>query len=362
MIGDGDSPSSDLETAVLGGAKRYTPEEMAAAARLTLEEVRQLWRALGFPDVGEERAFTDADLTALLRVASLVERNMIDLDGVADLARSLGRTTSRLADWQVDALGTRLVGPDWPERLAESDQVKFESAVLGLLPDLEELLTYVWRRQLAATLERSLTDLLPRPHEEALSTVGFADLVSFTRLSRQIDGATLAQVVQTFEAESSDVVHAEGARLVKTLGDEVMFVAGGSTSAARIALALHRVHAGAEHLPQLRIGLATGPVLTRMGDVFGPTVNRASRMTTLARPGTTVIDGATDEALHDSSAYDVELTTRALTPRPVRGLGIVRPYALSGVAADPEPVSSTDSDSKGAEAANGSIAGNTHLR
>lgn len=345
MIAEGGPAGFDLESAVLGGAKRFTPQEMASAAQLSLADVRRLWRALGFPDVGEERAFTDADLTALLRVASLVEREMLDLDGVADLARSLGRTTSRLADWQVDALGARILGSDWPERLAEPDQGEFASAIVGLLPELEQLLTYVWRRQLAATLERSLAYVVPRPNEEATSTVGFADLVSFTRLSRQLDGATLAEVVQGFEAESSDRVHAHGARLVKTLGDEVMFVAAGPASAAMIALDLHRVHGRIEHVPQLRIGLATGSVLTRMGDVFGPTVNRASRMTTLARPGTTVIDGATDEALHDSKSYDVEFTTKALAPRPVRGLGIVRPYALSGIATGAEPQASADSDS-----------------
>jgi adenylate cyclase len=78
----------------------------------------------------------------------------------------------------------------------------------------------------------------------------------------------------------------------------------------------------------MRIGLATGTVLNRMGDVFGTTVNRASRMTAIARPGTTVVDSVTSEALHGASGYEVEYHTRALTPRPVRGLGIVRPYAL----------------------------------
>jgi adenylate cyclase len=163
---------------------------------------------------------------------------------------------------------------------------------------------------------------------ESQATVGFADLVSFTRLTRQLDDDELAAVVQTFESESADVVHAASARLVKTLGDEVMFVAETPQRAARIALELHRTHGRSSTIPQIRVGLATGGVVNRMGDVFGDTVNRASRFTALARPGTTVIDSATAEALQHSKQNDKKFSVRALTPRPVRGLGIIRPYAL----------------------------------
>ena len=163
---------------------------------------------------------------------------------------------------------------------------------------------------------------------DVLATVGFADLVSFTRLSRQLDESELASLVQQFESVSADLVHGQSGRLVKTLGDEVMFVAATPERAAGIALALHDTHARSEQMPQLRIGLATGAVLKRMGDVFGTTVNRAARMTALARPGTTVIDSPTSEALQDSRGYNHRFQTRALTPRPVRGLGLVRPHAL----------------------------------
>lgn len=323
-------PAARMQYLVLGGPERYTREEIATASRLTLQEVRRLWRAMGFPDVGEARAFTDADLTALLRVVALVERGVINMDGVVELARSLGRTTGRLADWQVDALGRRVLGADLAEGLTGPNARQHSQEFAELLPQLEQLLGYVWRRQLAGSLERSLAEVQPDAKEEVTSTVGFADLVSFTRLSRQMDGAALAQLVQTFESVSADLVHAVGARLVKTLGDEVMYVAETPEQGARIALSLHRTLGEIEDVPQLRIGMATGSVLTRMGDVFGTTVNRASRMTALARPGTTIVDSATDEALHGSDAYDEEFTTKALTPRPVRGFGIVRPYALTG--------------------------------
>lgn len=315
--------NDEIEAIVLGGAERYTREEMADASRMSLAEVGRLWRAMGFPDVGDSRAFTDSDLSALLRVAALLERGMIDMDGIVEVARSMGQTTARLAEWQVETLARRVLSDE--EQSWEGESVtELTGELTDLLPELEMLLGYVWRRQLAATVGRYLDQPGGADGEtEGPATVGFADLVSFTRLSRQLDEAELARLVQTFESVSADIVHGESARLVKTLGDEIMFVADTVEQAGRIAIHLHETHARGGDMPQLRIGMATGPVLNRMGDVFGTTVNRASRMTALARPGTTVVDSVTNEGLQE-----VDFHTRALTPRPVRGLGIVRPYAL----------------------------------
>lgn len=321
----------DLEAVVLGGTERYTHEEMAGAARMSLAETGRLWRAMGFADVGDARAFTDADLSALLRVSSLLERGLIDLDGIVEVARSMGQTTARLADWQVETLGRRMIGGTTPESWHELGLSAVADDFVDLLPELEQLLAYVWRRQLAATVGRYLDHPPERGETDSLATVGFADLVSFTRLSQQLDEAALASLVQQFESVSADIVHGQSARLVKTLGDEIMFVAPKPERAARIALALRKQHARIEEMPQLRIGLATGAVLNRMGDVFGTTVNRAARMTALARPGTTVLDSMTADALHDARGYNRKFQTRALAPRPVRGLGLIRPYALLAV-------------------------------
>ncbi len=315
--------SDDLEAIVLGGAERYTRQEMADASRMTLAEVGRLWRAMGFPDVGDSRAFTDADLSSLLRVSALLERGLIDMDGIVEVARSMGQTTARLAEWQVETLGRRVLA-EGQQGWSDETVNELTGELTDLLPELEMLLGYVWRRQLAATVGRYLEQPPAGGGEvETVATVGFADLVSFTRLSRQLDEADLAALVQTFESASADIVHGESGRLIKTLGDEVMFVADTVAQAARIALSLHGSHARVADMPQLRIGMSTGPVLNRMGDVFGTTVNRASRMTAIARPGTTVVDSVTHDVLQEDG-----FATRALAPRPVRGLGIVRPYAL----------------------------------
>jgi adenylate cyclase len=185
------------------------------------------------------------------------------------------------------------------------------------------LLLHAWRRQLAASVDRVLSDddtLVDAAH----LTVGFADLVGFTRLSRRLEERDLAALVERFEQVGADLVTAAGARLVKTLGDEVLFLADNPGSAAEAALSLLEAFAGDHAVPDLRIGLATGLVIARMGDVFGTTVNLASRLTSLARPATALVDVATAEDL----AGDPRFTTMALWRRPLRGLGLVVPYLL----------------------------------
>src|SRR5690606_7046035 len=106
-------------------------------------------------------------------------------------------------------------------------------------PALERLLVYAWRRQMAATISRrAATAALTELGEDTLMTVGFADLVGFTRLSRQIPESELARLVEQFEAVSSDIVAGTGARLVKTLGDEVLFVHTSVSVVAETALRL----------------------------------------------------------------------------------------------------------------------------
>ena len=115
--------------------------------------------------------------------------------------------------------------------------------------------------------------------------MGFADLVSYTRLSQRLEERELALLVDRFGRRSSDVIAGAGGRLVKTIGDEVLFVADTPAAAATIGLELAEAMAADPELPDVRVGIATGTVLTRMGDVFGRTVNLASRLTALAAPG-----------------------------------------------------------------------------
>jgi adenylate cyclase len=324
-------PTEALEALVLGGRPTYTREDLIRLSGAPDHLARALWRALGFPDSGGAAAFTEADLEALRTVSDLIERGLLDEDTAIVLARSLGQSTARLADWQAEAVGRLLVEQEQLEGrdITEDPEVveRIVARTSELVDPMERLLDYAWRRQLAAVLDRRLarTEVIGEPSSDG--TVGFADLVGFTRLSRQLEDVDLAALVERFEAVSADVVAATGATLVKTVGDEILFIADDAATAAATALGLHDAHARDPDVPEMRVGLASGPVLRRMGDVFGSTVNLASRLTALARPDSTLVDAATASQL----ATEPGVGLRQLAPRRVRGLGVIRVFELGRV-------------------------------
>ena len=306
---------------VLGDPVEFTREEAAAAAGITVEQARLYWRAMGFPDVGDRRAFTRTDVESLRLLVGWVDSGVLAQDRTVEVVRGLGQNASRLADWQVNTLGRILAESDEPLDLDALAQ-----GMADMLPGLEVLLVHAWRRHLEAGLARGLTGA-DAPAEEvdlALATVGFADIAGFTRLARDLAEEELAAMVSHFETGAADIVAGLGARLVKTLGDEVMFVADGADAAVSIAAAMHDLAGPDQVALRLRIGLATGRVVTLMGDYYGETVNRASRLTAIARPGGTMIDGATEEGLLDLAAYSI----RHQRPRALRGLGLVRAASI----------------------------------
>jgi adenylate cyclase len=77
-------------------------------------------------------------------------------------------------------------------------------------------------------------------------------------------------------------------------------------------------------LPDVRVGMASGRVISRLGDVFGTTVNRASRLTAVARPRTVLVDDAIAACLVNTPGFEMS----ALRRRTLRGIGPVTPWAL----------------------------------
>jgi len=310
---------AEVEERLLGGPRRHTRAQAAAFADVSEAYAQRLWRAMGFANVGEGAvAFTDGDLIALDRLTALVRDGVLDEELAVSVTRALGHNAARLVEWQVDALA---------EHLEHAEGIPPEEAVRRAvdlssdhLEELEALLAYAWRRQLAAVAGRVLA-VRDADSVSGVRSVGFADLVSWTRLSQKLEERELAALVDRFGQLSADVIAAAGGRLVKTLGDEVLFVADSAAAAAQIGLELAETMADDPVLPDVRVGIATGTVLTRMGDVFGRTVNLASRLTALAAPGTVLVDSGTAEALVGSEEFSFHLEpTRA-----VRGLGLVRP-------------------------------------
>jgi adenylate cyclase len=102
-----------------------------------------------------------------------------------------------------------------------------------------------------------------------------------------------------FDELASDLVVDRGGRLVKLIGDEVMFVAADPGTACEIALDLTDRLDAHPRLPSARGALACGEVLTRDGVYFGPVVNLAARAVKLADPGTVLVSSEVRRAATD---------------------------------------------------------------
>lgn len=314
----------DLEATLLGAPCELTRDEVADAVGIPEPEARSLWNAMGFADVGPaERAFTTADVAALRTALRLAETGIVGADTVLVLARSMGQELARTAEAQVDVFRTASGGLTSAEALDAAAHL-----APGLMPMLEQLVVHVWRRQFAAATARAFaaTD----GDENPSTAVGFVDLVDFTRSTQQWDASTLERTLERFERQTALRVTAAGGRVVKTLGDAVLYVTGDPGSAVEVALQTVDAHTEDDELPDVRAGVALGPLLVRLGDVFGAPVNLASRLTDEARPRTVLVDQATADALADDGSYDLKRLRR----RSVRGYRSLTPHLLRRTSVD----------------------------
>ena len=262
---------------------------VAAATGVESDRVRRWWRALGFPEVADdETAFSADDIEMVKRLSMLVSVGLIDDDDVLRLARLHGTTFSRLAEAQIATIDEILSGLPGASP-TDSPRERLKALVSGggteVIDTFEPSLLYVWRRHLLASMGR----WLGADSGTSDAAVGFGDLARFTKLSERLAPTDLARLIDRFEATCFDVVSAASARVVKLIGDEVMFVAPTLDSAVEIGLELISRLAQIPDMPELRCGMAFGPTVGVGGDVFGPTVNLASRLTGIARPGSVMV-------------------------------------------------------------------------
>ncbi|MDT0200877.1 adenylate/guanylate cyclase domain-containing protein [Nocardioides sp. AE5] len=309
-----------LEATLLGQAPHLTRPEVLERAGVSFEHAHGLWLSLGFPppESDESRVFTDADVEAIRMLGGLIDGGLVDSRLEFALTRSMGRSFARLAEWEIAEVGAAVLASD--EALA-LDRV--DAIVEAALPTLEKLQNYVWRRHLAAAAGRLL--LQATTEESTLMAVGFADIVGYTRRTRSLDAEELGEMVEHFEEGVNLLIAEHGARIIKTIGDEVLFVCDDPVAAARLGLALVMAHEEDEEFPEIRVGMAHGQVLSRLGDVFGEVVNIAARLTSLARPGRILINRDLADLVR---AHDEEFRVRRAPSRPVKGYSRLETWAL----------------------------------
>ena len=159
-------------------------------------------------------------------------------------------------------------------------------------------------------------------------TVGFVDIVGFTRLGEEVPPEELGAVVRRFERTVEDAARPP-VRLVKTIGDAAMLVAPEPDPVLDAVLGLVDESRDAEERPLLRGGVACGEALPRAGDWYGRPVNLASRLTAFARRGSVVASKEVHDAAPDRYAWSFAGSQRLKGVR--RGGGTPAPRSTGTV-------------------------------
>lgn len=315
---------------------RYTTSEIFERSPIDDERTSELWRSLGFPDPPEDEPFfTDADVQILGVLSDMVQRGASDLDLLIGMTRVIGQSMARFAAAQAEIYTEREVGevhdtPDGTHGAAgvsngvdPLDDPLLARTISEVLPTIPHILDYVWRRHMQAAARNRLLRSAAESSTEEMA-IGFADLVGFTALSQQISPQDLAGVVDRFEMHAYDTVARLGGRVIKMIGDEVMFAVDDPRKALLIALELSDVYRNDDELSEVRVGVSWGPVLEREGDCYGPVVNQASRIVNIAFAGTVVVS----EELHEMFAEDPAFRWKSLHRKTLKDIGRVTLWSV----------------------------------
>jgi adenylate cyclase len=289
---------------VLTGKERYTPRELAAEAGVSLELLESQWRALGMvvadPDA---RSRTEEDRESAKRLGVLLEAGL-DPEAVAEIARLMAMAMAQVVAANRQMVGEMLAAADGEGAETSSEEEvagRLEDLARSLIPTIGPTLEYVYRLQLREQLRNAALDTqalasgeVPAGDEMA---VAFADLVGFTRLGEHLPPEDFGRITRTFAALAGEVAVGP-VRLVKLIGDAAMLASVDPAALADATLELiARVEGQGQGFPPLRAGLSLGTVLPRGGDLYGRTVNLASRLTGAARPGSLLVSAEVRDRL-----------------------------------------------------------------
>jgi adenylate cyclase len=270
-----------LDVALRPG-RRLTLVELAARIGIPPGRLGEIRLAAGLPQVDpEEPAFSEDEVATF--AAFVIGAAQFGEVPTRRFVRVMGSSLARIAE---AALSLFYVNVEGPIREAGAGQVALAEANLRAIETLQvvpKAMAGLFHAHMEAVIQRFRQARRAPSGETAYLTVGFVDLVGFTTLSRRMTTHELATVVDRFEDTAHEVATVRGGRIVKLVGDEVMFVTVTAAPACDIALALVERFAGDPSITP-RGGLATGDLLIRGGDYYGPIVNLAARLAELAVP------------------------------------------------------------------------------
>lgn len=277
--------------AVLRPARSLTVDQVVARTGLAPAEIDRAWLAFGLPvsPDGSTR-YDEADVELLGAVA--LGQELLGPEAMRQLVRVMGQGLARLAEAAVFGFLVNIEQPmlehgDSPVERARSSAESLES-----LLRLPELFAPLFLRHLDSVVERQRASQDRATFDVFTLAIGFVDLVGYTEWSDAVPLADQRAALADFEQVAADAVAARGGRLVKNIGDAVMFVTTDPADAYQVALELCAYVERHPHLTELRGAVGHGDLLGRDGDYFGPVVNLVARAVAQAPPGRVV---ATEE-------------------------------------------------------------------
>ncbi|GAC1327907.1 MAG: hypothetical protein NVSMB17_02620 [Candidatus Dormibacteria bacterium] len=272
----------------LAGRASLTRQQVARATGVSEALVAAITQALGVASGEQDEAvYTEREVQAIRLMGAL--RSVYTDEDLLEVASVVGRAMHEVAEATVELFRRRFAQPFADAGASELELMLRLATVIDLtVPTTGPMLELVLRRQLEVTGRSEAIIHLERTGDldgQVELAVGFADIVGFTAASTKMNALEVSQLAARLLHAAERVFPAGGARIVKTMGDAVMFTAPDRVSAARVAGDLLREWSGEAGVPPLRVGIAHGPMLRAYADYFGRTVNVASRLGDLAPAG-----------------------------------------------------------------------------
>jgi adenylate cyclase len=280
-----------IENLLSSSEGRYSLREAARASGLDPGLIKRIYATMGLSAASLE-SVTDEDLQMMKYAAGVLAAG-IPLPAFLQLMRVYGQVIAQIADAEV-----RLVHLYVHEPLMRAGvpSVQIAEEMEGLtreaLPFAAPFMNYLHGRLLAHFVEQDMIGHMEGDLGEALEegrlrvAIAFADLAGYARLTvERGDEAAVSTVERFVEAVAQSLPL--DARVIKTLGDEVMVI--GSDAAALTEWAVDLAFGTAPEEPQPRIGVHYGEALYRDGDYYGRDVNQAARVVARAGGGEVLV-------------------------------------------------------------------------
>src|SRR5215213_8797183 len=267
------------------------------------EMIERFWSSIGLAPASID-AITDEDMEALRYVASVLDSGF-PLVALLQLCRVYGQALSQIADAEVRLFHLYVHEPLMREDVPGLQMAEeMEGLARDLLPLASPLMDYVHRRFLQHFVAQDVVGHMEDELEESdiesgrvRVAIAFADLAGYTRFTEEEGEEEALSLVERFVEGVTNTLP-DDARVVKTIGDEVMVVGNDVQALVDWGVGFAGLF---EERPEPRIGIHWGTTLYRDGDYFGRDINLASRVVARARGGEVLVTDSVLEAVQGAS-------------------------------------------------------------